>query len=146
LGVLLRFDSPHKHLHELFKKTELLLNQGDQNAAIAILEEAKHNLVPRFDDLFEELKHSLTVASRQEIAIVVEQDGTVIAITVDAVDAVEALQTNSVEDLPGKSVMDDTYIVHMLGRRSSNGDPVLIPDLTKIMRESSDYVKNLSKS
>jgi hypothetical protein len=65
---------------------------------------------------------------------------------VDAVDAVEALQTNSVEDLPGKSAMDDTYIVHMLGRRSSNGDPVLIPDLTKIMRESSDYVKNLAKN
>jgi hypothetical protein len=56
---------------------------------------------------------------------------------------VEALQASSVEDLPGRGAMDDTYIVHMLGRRSSNGEPVLIPDLAKIVRESSEYVRNL---
>ncbi|MDR1396708.1 MAG: chemotaxis protein CheW [Desulfarculales bacterium] len=146
LGVLLRFDSPHKMLHALADKVEGMLNRGDHAGAVAAVEEARHGLMPRLGDLFDELKRSLTIASRQEIAIVVEQDNTVIAITVDAVDAVESLQASSVEDLPGRGSLDDSYIVHMLGRRSSNGDPVLIPDLGKIVRESSEYVRNLSNN
>ena len=144
VGVLLRFDAPHKALHAAANSITALLNNGDKNGAEAALEALRGGALVKMQDLFAELIRNLTLTSKQEIAVVVEQENSVIAITVDAVDAVESLQMGSVEDLPGKTDLENNLIVNMLGRRSSNGDPVLIPDLGKIIRESTDHMKYIN--
>ena len=135
-GILLRFDFPHKAIHSAADQIEAFMAKGETNKAEELLAMLHDNYLPKMKELFSELRDALIIASRQEIAIVVEQEGTVIAITVDAVDAVEPLQANSVEELPGQGT-DDNYIVHMMGRRTSNSEPVLIPDLSKIIKETS---------
>jgi chemotaxis signal transduction protein len=74
----------------------------------------------------------------QEIAVVIEHSDTILALTVDMVDAVEPLRPGSMEELPGNMGPDSNFIVHGLARRSSNNDPVLLPDLGRIINDNYD--------
>lgn len=130
--LLAAFEQPHQAVHATAEQVEALLHKGDRQGAQQALDKLRATHMARFVHQFETLKQGLRVVSR-EIAIVVEYNDTVLAFTVDSVEAVETLQANSIENLPGNMTPENNYIVTMLGKRSADNSPVLIPDLSKII-------------
>jgi chemotaxis signal transduction protein len=136
-SLMANFDTPHKAIHAAAKQTEDLLRRGQKDKALQLTETVRKIHLSKMLELFDEVKkvmHNLA----QEIAVVVEHSDTIVALTVDMVDAVEPLRPGSMEELPGNMGADSDFIVHGLARRSSNNDPVLLPDLGRIINDNYD--------
>lgn len=137
-GLFLRFDAPHRGIHAAADQVEAQLRQGHKEKAQEVLQNVRDTHEEQLHHLFREMEEAFRNI-RQEVAIVVEHSDTVLAITVDSVESVEPLQANSIEDLPGDMGAEKNYIVSMLGRRSSDNSPVLIPDLGRIVNEATAF-------
>lgn len=139
-SVVARFDAPHRAIHGAADIIEGVVKRGEKDRASEMLKKVRDVHETALHALFDEMEDSLR-AINQEVAIVVEYSNTVLAITVDAVESVEPLLANSIEELPGSGGNDKRYIVSMLGRRSSDNAPVLIPDLARIVDEAAQAVR-----
>lgn len=131
-GVLAEIDIPHRAIHAMADTVDGLLAKNKKQQALDLIEKARETHMAKILDIFEELTNTLCIVS-QEVAIVVEHDNTVIALTVDSVEGVESLAEGSLENLPGDTGSEGNYIITKLARRRSNNEPVLIPDLGRII-------------
>ena len=141
-AVLAEFDQPHKGIHASADLVDDLLRKGEKQKAEDLVSRLRTTHYAKMVDVFDDAIHALKTMS-QEIAIVVEEDGTLLALAVDGVEAVEPMLDNSMENLPGN--MDNGYIITMMGRRSSNKEPVLIPDLRRIISDSLPVVNEVTE-
>ena len=130
-GVLLKFNFPHRSVHAAADEVDKLLAQGKQQQAIDLVKQLEEKQMSQIVQLFDEMSH-LVKSTHQAVAVVVEQDNITFALTVDAVESVEPL--GSIENLPGDMGEEHEYIISLLGRRKANNEPVLIPDLARIIK------------
>jgi purine-binding chemotaxis protein CheW len=144
-NLFLRFDAPHRAIHALADQADILLAQGQKDKALEAVQNGRETHMNQLIELFDEMEKTL-YSVRQEVAIVVEHSDTVLALTVDAVDAVETLKADSIETLPGNGVDGDGYIISMLGLKSSDNQTVLIPDLARIAKDSAAIVRMVAQT
>lgn len=92
------FDEPHRRIHAL---ADIVLKQaaaGDVEGAIDRIEQARLHELAAMLRLFQETKAAVA-ATRREIAIVVPGEGSLVAVLVDSVESIEALNIREDADL-----------------------------------------------
>ncbi len=135
LSLLPEMDQPHKAIHASADQAEELLRAAGKRKALEFIKTLRATHMARIMEIFDNVQQAMRELS-QEIAIVVDYGGVTLALTVDGVEAVEPLRAGSIENLPGDMGPESNYIITMLGRRIGSGEPVLLPDLSRIV---SDY-------
>lgn len=136
LGSLLRmFDTPHKRIHAIGVEARELMDRGQAEAALEIINRTRQGALSRMITLFAEARETVRKSSH-EIAVVVERDGMSVALTVDAVDSVEELAPGSLEQAPsGQEGSFDNLVSH-LGKRQDNQEMVLLMDIGRLLAQT----------
>lgn len=133
-GILKQFDAPHQRIHGIAEQCLGLVEQGRREEAVAIIDACRDGDLARMIALFGELK-ALFAESSRELAIAVESDAHMYAVTVDTVEWVGRLEPGSltsVDALPLASMGND--LVSFVGRNSKDERLVLGLDTGKILR------------
>jgi|Deesub1362A_J573_1020465.scaffolds.fasta_scaffold02319_4 purine-binding chemotaxis protein CheW len=134
-GVILKLERPHKRLHALGRQALELKAQGEEERALALLEEeVQARLLPYLQELFEDLRRAIRRTHR-EIALVVEVRGELLALAVDQVEAVEALPAETIEEVSHTFGGQDDHLVTKLARRRDTKETVLILDLSVLLNQ-----------
>jgi len=89
-AFLERFDKPHKEIHKVAIKVNELVKGNDYESALKVVESAKNKELKRMIELFERL-YSIILDSNREIAILVNDNGSKTAISVDNIDNITYL-------------------------------------------------------
>lgn len=130
--LLRRFDPPHQKIHGVAGQVLEMAANGDKEGALAVLDEIRGGALAAMLILFEEVRKVIRVA-RQEIALVLEEWGRYVALCVDGVEAVEALQPDSTAEMPTLSKRGRDRLNARLGRRASGGGLVVLLDPSEFL-------------
>ncbi len=133
-GLLLKFDAPHQRIHAVGKEVEALAAKKDYDAAFALIDRTRETVLARMVNLFQEARETIR-KTHQEIAVVIDQDGRNLALTVDAVDSVEALDQGSLADMSGNFGNLALNLVGKVGRRREGGAMVLLLEVGRLFDE-----------
>ncbi len=124
-AVLSRFEEPHRQLHEAANVACELVHGGRPAEALALVEQVRGRELAQLRQLFALTRDTLAEAMR-EVAVVVNHRDGLIAFTVDAVEAVEALH-----DVPADECHHDHRMPHLVAafqRRPSHDSLVMLLD------------------
>ncbi len=97
-SVLREFDLPHRKIHAIADKVCEKSESGDQNAALAIIEETRHTDLSQMVELFGKAANAY-LETRRELVIVLELEGKKLSLAVDSVESVERIDSSQMEDL-----------------------------------------------
>lgn len=137
-GNLLKFDAPHQRVHAVGKEVEALVGKGEYDAALALVDRTRETTLSKLINLFIEVRDTIR-KSHVDIAVVVERQGKVVALTVDAVDAVEALNLEGQEQAASGSYGSlAKNLVAGIARRLEGGEMVLLLDVPRLLDEVQD--------
>ncbi len=95
-ALLRKMDAPHKAIHALAIRVENLKKEGKHDDAVRIVESARNTTLARLLELFSNFETAL-MENHRPVAVIVHAGGTLAAITVDSVEAVETIDPASVE-------------------------------------------------
>lgn len=126
-----RFDAPHQQIHALAHEVFAILERGRIEQARALIASTRDTALAALTRLFAEAVQAIERGSR-ELAVVLERDGTLIAVTADAAESVETLEdadATSAEFVIGASAH---RVVDRLGRSRSSEGLVLILDESRL--------------
>lgn len=94
-----RFGKPHARIHAIAIQARKLVEAGQRDAALALINETRHGDLALMIRLFAETREALASLQR-EIAIIVRTAvGSTLAILVDTVDSIETLEPQPEADL-----------------------------------------------
>lgn len=136
LGSLLRmFDTPHRRIHAIGVEARELMDKGQIEAALNVINRTREGALSRMVALFAEARETIR-RSNNEIAVVVDRAGSSVALTVDTVDSVEELALGSVEQAPsGQEGSFDNLVSH-LGKRQESQEMVLLMDIGRLLAQT----------
>lgn len=117
-----KFDAPHKAIHEIAIKAKALIDRGDNDGAINLVESTKNNELQQMMYLFDELKNAYE-ESKKEIVVVLGNKDNSISIAVDEVVAIEEL-VDFDSDLLKDTISNSDYISGIAKRKT--GQPVFL--------------------
>lgn len=119
LSTFARFDKPHKDIHEIAIKTQILIHKGDKNAAMELIESTKNTKLKEMLNLFDDLKEAYK-ESRKEIVVVMGENGKkCIGLSVDQITAIEHL-TDFDENLVKDSMTGTEYLAGIAKRKDGS--------------------------
>jgi chemotaxis signal transduction protein len=131
-GTLAAFDQPHKQIHGIALEARRMLDEGQQDQALELIERTRNGALSKMIVLFEQAR--VNVARRErEIAVVLDVGAVNLVVTVDAVLAVETLESGSIQELPSVSGVEAGGMVSWLGQRQGGGGSVLILDAERLV-------------
>ncbi|MBK5940759.1 chemotaxis protein CheW [Halochromatium roseum] len=125
------FDKPHKALHALGVDLIRMSENGERELALHRLEQARGSTLKRLKALFAETRAFLR-ASVREIALVLDWDGQLVALSVDKVTAVEYLDEEGRQSAPDMGEVG-TRCVNEIGRRKDSEQMVQLLDLEALL-------------
>ncbi|MFH1061005.1 MAG: chemotaxis protein CheW [Pseudomonadota bacterium] len=141
-GLLLKFDAPHQRIHAVGKEVEAMAGRKDFDAAYALIDRTRETVLAKMITLFNEARETIR-KTHTEIAVVIEHQGRTLALTVDAVDSVEALDAGTLADMSGSYGDVALNLVSMVGRRREEGTMVLLLALEQLFEETGDLKTGL---
>jgi len=134
-NYLKKFDEPHRRIHGLALKAKDLVKNDKKEKALEIIEREHSRTLAEMVRLFEGIRNLLLETFR-EIAVVLEHDGKLLAITVDAVNSVAYLKEKSAEKLKGMEAFGDGSLVTKTGKLAQNEKIVMLLDVPMIFSDS----------
>lgn len=126
------FDEPHKALHALGVELIHMSENGQQELALYRLEQARGSILKRLISLFASVRESLYESTR-EIALVLEWQDQLVALSVDTVSAVEYLDEEARQATPAIAGEDGERCVNELGQRQGGHEMIQILDLDALL-------------
>ncbi len=133
-----KFDTPHKAIHQIAIEAKKLIENGQKEKAMELINSVKETELKQMLHLFEEIKIAYK-ESRKEIVVVVGNESNCIAVSVDQIVAIENL-TDIDENLIKESITDTEYL-EGLGKRKDDSVVFLLND-EHILKK---YKKSLCK-
>jgi len=130
---LRKFDGPHRAVHGLARRVAGLRTEGNAGEALNIIRATHDTELAELRNLFETTCRLIEETSR-EIALVLEREGRLFAISVDAVATVERIRPETIEEpppLPSGAGQESPVV--KLARRVKDDEVVSIIDPAKIM-------------
>jgi purine-binding chemotaxis protein CheW len=121
------FDKPHKNIHALAKKAKKTQNEKGVDAALELIDEVKDTDFKEIINLFEGFAQPLK-ESHREVVVIIDKDGDLQGISVDAVDKIINIPHNSIEK---KGELKKNRFVK--GVSDIEGSPVIILDYNVII-------------
>jgi len=133
---LKRFDQPHKQIHALGGLVADLVRDKRHDEAAALIEQAKHGTLATLMQLFDETPKILAEMNR-EMAIVLRNEHTVVSLTADAVESVEALRPGTKTEIALPNGARASGPVTHTARTAKTDTLILVLDAEKILAEFS---------
>lgn len=122
-NCLEQFDTPHKAIHAVAVQVKALVAQGEQDRACALVDATRDREMSQIAAVFAETR-TLIADSVREIAVVLEWQDRLVAISVDSVTTVEGMAESRMQQKPEDLSAGDTDCVKRIGRR--DGDDALV--------------------
>ncbi|MCS7041703.1 MAG: chemotaxis protein CheW [Bryobacteraceae bacterium] len=135
-ALLRKMDAPHKAIHALAIRVEDLKEQGKFEDAARAIHSARETTLARLLDLFSSFETVLQESYRP-VAVIVHAAGTLAAITVDSVEAVEHIASATIEELSEKGVESYSSVIRRVGQRPKDGGLVGLIDEAQILEWAS---------
>lgn len=126
LSTFKKFDEPHKAIHQIAITAKELIEKGDKQAAIELIESVKNTELKQMLHLFDDIKEAYK-ESRKETSIVIgENEENCVSLSVDQIVAIEHLNDID-EDLIRESLTKTKYLAG-LGKRKNDTVAFLLND------------------
>lgn len=116
MSTYARFDAPHKELHSIAQKSQELIKSGQKEKAIELINNAAEAENKQMLQLFSDIKTAYA-ESKKEIMVVIGNDESLLAFSVDQVVSIEKLHDFD-EYLIEDSVTDTRYLSGLAKRKS----------------------------
>jgi len=131
-GFIKKFDAPHKQIHALANEVEELTNRGcagQANACVEkaaqVFEAARSGVLSTMLKLFADFQLMIRETNR-EIAVVLQGQAGMYAVSVDSVASVERLADADMEELADKGLEQQSSLVTSVAKRAKGAGLVLI--------------------
>ena len=125
VGFLKKFDAPHRRVHSLADEVVQLVEKGQAEQALEMLEQARSNVLSNMLRLFTDFQQVIR-DNRREIALVLNGPAGAYAVSVDSVAAVEKLSEADTEELAGKGLEITEGFLTSVAKRAKGQELVLI--------------------
>ena len=122
--ALANFDRPHARIHAIAEQVCELERTEGKARALELIEQTRQGPLMKMVELFQEIRKVIRKAFR-EIALVAEEDGRLMALSVDEVETVEGLTHDDSDDM-SRLESGEGGIVESVGRRRAGGGVVFI--------------------
>jgi chemotaxis signal transduction protein len=131
-GLLKRFDAPHQEIHSIAIQVENLKAKGAPEEAQQLVQKTREGALAKMLQLFADLR-SLAREAGREIAVVLQNDSKLFAISIDSAESIEKLQPGSIEEMAAAIHIADHGVVKRLGKRAKSGEVVLLIETDRLM-------------
>lgn len=119
-GVLRKMDAPHKAIHALAVRVEQAKAEGRFEAAERMIAEARETTLARLLELMQNFEQALWDNYRP-VTAVLEEEGTLLGLMADGVEAVERLDPSTSEALAEHGIEIHSDVVDRLLHRPGGG-------------------------
>jgi len=131
-----RFDRPHKEIHALGRTVGDLVKEGHTEDAHELVARARQTTLATLIQLFDDTPRILAEMNR-EMVIVLRDDHALISVTADAVQSVEAIKPETLQELQlTDGVCGSGFITHT-ARTAKADELILILDAARLLSEFS---------
>ncbi len=131
-ALLRKMDAPHKAIHAIAARVEALKEQGRHEEAKRLVASTRETTLARLLDLFTNFEQA-TGDSHRPVAIIVNTSGTLAALTVDRVEAVEPIDPAAVQPLEDRGVESYSSVIRSIAQRSKGAGLVGLIDESQIL-------------
>lgn len=114
-----KFDKPHKAIHHIGIKAKQLIDGGDKQAAIALIESTKNTELKQMMGLFEDIKEAYHNSRKEIVVVLGENEEKCIGLSVDQITAIEHLSEFD-ENLVKDSMTGTEYLAGIAKRKDSS--------------------------
>lgn len=135
-NCLRRFAAPHEKIHAIAAKAKKLEEMKEYDAAYALIERTKQKEIAEMLALFAEVR-GLFAHSNREIAMVLDCGGKTMAVSVDAVSAVEPIAASDIDAMPRATATADNDCIAGLAKRGKKGELVQLIDAGALVGQHS---------
>ncbi|MGC8884799.1 MAG: chemotaxis protein CheW [Bryobacteraceae bacterium] len=119
-GVLRKMDAPHKAIHALAGRVEQAKAAGQFEAAKRMIEEARETTLSRLVEKMQNFEQALWDSYRP-VTAVLEEDGALMGLMADGVEAVERIDPASAELLADHGIESHSDLIDKLLQRPGGG-------------------------
>jgi purine-binding chemotaxis protein CheW len=134
-ALLKKMDAPHKAIHALAVRVENLKADARYDQARRLVESCRETTLSRLLDLFTKFEEEIQ-ANHRPAAIIVRTSGTLAALTVDRVEAVEPIDSASIQPLEERGVESSSTVVRSVAQRHKNSALVGLLDESQILESA----------
>ncbi len=133
--ILKKFDEPHKAIHGIAQKVTEFASHQKYNEALQLIETTRKKELSEMINLFSEVRNYNNDNNR-EIAVIIKSKTEMIAISVDQVESVDALEKENLGGVSYRNDSKDPIISSIKHRVGKKGKPVLILNIDYLIRTS----------
>ncbi len=132
---LKKFDQPHRRIHAIAQEVTDLVEKGEHDQAVEIIEKTRTGPLAEMIRLFEQFRRLIADARHTEIALVVENGdrNCAAALAVDAIDSVEPLAADTIAPLSPAMQQADNPLVRYSAQRKKTGEIVYLLDTAALL-------------
>ncbi len=131
-ALLRKMDAPHKAIHAIAVRVENLKAQGKYEEAKRLVDSCRDTTLSRLLDLFTHFEEAIH-ENHRPVAVIVHTKGTLAALAVDRVEAVETLDPATVEPLDEKGVESSSTVIRYVAQRGKGAGLVGLLDEEQIL-------------
>lgn len=137
-ALLRKMDAPHKAIHAIAVRVEALKSEGKYEEAKRLVESCRETTLARLLDLFMHFEEAIE-ENHRPVAIIVNTAGTLAALTVDRVEAVEPIDPSAVQPLEDRGVESYSSVIPSIAQRSKGAGLVGLIDETQILEMTASF-------
>jgi purine-binding chemotaxis protein CheW len=131
-ALLKKMDAPHKAIHAIAVRVENLKAEGKYDQARRLVDSCRDTTLARLLDLFTKFEEEIH-ASHRPVAIIVNTCGTLAALAVDRVEAVEPIDPSSIQPFEERGVESFSTVVRSIAHRQKGAGLVGLIDESRIL-------------
>ncbi len=134
--ALVNFDRPHAKIHAIAEQAFTLKQNEGKARALELMAQTQKGPLHKMIELFAEIRHAISLSFR-EIALVAEENGRLMALSVDEVETVEGLRHEDADDM-SRLESGEGGMVESVARRRSDGKVVFILDTREFFEQTEE--------
>lgn len=119
MSTFAKFDRPHKDIHQIGTTAKQLIDSGNKQAAIDLIESTKNTELKQMLGLFDDLKEAYKNSRKEIVVVIGENESNCIGLSVDQITAIEHLSDFD-ENLVRDSMTGTEYLSGIAKRKDGS--------------------------
>lgn len=126
LSTFAKFDKPHKEIHGIAHQAEHLIERGDRQGAMNLIESTKNTKLAEMLGLFKDLKDAYQNSRKEIVVVIGEDESNCVGLSVDQITAIEHL--SDFDESLVKDSMTGTSYLSGIAKRKDGSVVILLND------------------
>lgn len=126
MSTFAKFDKPHKDIHQIGITAKQLIERGNKQAAIDLVESTKNIELKQMLGLFDDLKEAYNNSRKEIVVVIGENESKCIGLSVDQITAIEHL--SDFDENLVKDSMTGTEYLSGIAKRKDGSVVILLND------------------